>query len=150
MIIDAQNRFSNAQGITGTALSTDWIDQQELTGSPLNTTKDIGNGNEPLYLVVQVGTAFNTLTSLTITLESDSAADMATSATVHLSSGAIALASLTANTIVFAAPLPFGAYERYVRVRYTVGGSNPSTGTVTAFLTPDVQQWRAYRSASAV
>lgn len=145
MILDTQSMFSgtiasdgtrSGQAITATAISTNVIDTRALSGSP--TLADLGTTGTPVYLVVQVGAAFNTLTSLTITLESDSTANLATSATVHFSSGAILLAALTANTTLLRIPLPVGAtYERYLGVRYTVTGTNPTLGTVFAHLVFD-------------
>ena len=99
-----------------------------------------------MYLVVQVDEVFNLLTSLAITIESDSTADLATSATVHYSSGAILLATLAAG-YQFIIPLPPGDYERYVGARYTVTGTNPTTGQVSTFFTPDPQKNVIYPDA---
>lgn len=144
MIYDTQSAFSGAiaadgtrsgQAITATAISTNVIDTRagSKVGGP--TLADLGTTGLPVYLIVQVGQAFNTLTSLTITLESDSTANLATSATLHASLGAIPLASLTAGAVLARIPLPVGAtYERYLGMRYTVTGANPTQGTVFAFL----------------
>jgi len=145
MIQDTQSMFSGAiasdgtrsgQAITATAISTNVIDLRQPNGAP--ALADAGTTGVPVYLVVSVGQVFNNLTSLAITLESDSTANLATSATVHFSSGAILLAALTANTTLLRVPLPVGAnYERYLGVRYTVTGTAPSTGTVFASLVFD-------------
>jgi hypothetical protein len=145
MILDTQSMLSgtiasdgtrSGQAITATAISTNVMDARALTGSP--TLVDLGTVGADLYLVVQVSQAFNTLTSLTITLESDSTANLATAPTVHYSSGAIALAALTVNTTLLRLPLPVGAtYKRYLGVRYTVTGTNPTLGTVYANLVMD-------------
>jgi hypothetical protein len=81
-----------------------------------------------------------TATSLTITLESDSTADLATSATVHASSGAILTAALTANKVIWRTRMPFGDYERYLGLRYTVAGSNFTNLTLEAFLVSDLDR----------
>lgn len=147
MILDTQSMFSgtiaadgtrSGQAVTATAISTNVIDTRAGNSSGGPTLADLGTTGTPVYLVVQVGQAFNNLTSLTVTLESDSTANLATSATVHFSSGAIALAALTANTTLLRIPLPVGAnYERYLGVRYTVAGTAPTTGTVFAHLVFD-------------
>lgn len=144
MIQDTQSMFSGTiasdgtrtgQAITATAISTNVIDLRQPNGAP--ALADAGTTGLPLYLVVSVGQVFNNLTSLTITLESDSTANLATSATVHFSA-TILLAALTANTTVLRIPLPVGAtYERYLGLRYTVTGTAPSTGTVFASLVFD-------------
>lgn len=139
MYVDKKLEFSDGQAITATAISNNVVD---LIGA----SQDIGTG-EPTYLVVQVDETFNNLDDLTITLES-SAAEALTSATTHFSSGAIALANLTAGSQLVAVALPAGNYLRYLGARYTVGGATaPTAGQVSAFLTTDVQRWKAYPDA---
>jgi len=145
MILDMQSMFSgtvaadgtkSAQAITATAISTNVIDLRQPGGTPATADNGIMGGGG-LWLVIQTLAAFNTLTSLTITLESDSTANLATAAVVHFSTGAILLAALTANTVLARVVVPSGSYKRYLGVRYTVGGSNPTLGTVLAYLTFD-------------
>lgn len=141
MILDSQSRFSgviNADGtvtpqaITGTAVSQNVIDLRSA-GSGLPALVDEGIDGTDCYLVVQTNQAFNTLTSLTITLESDVATSLASAPVVHFSK-TIALAGLTANTQLVRVLLPSDDYKRYLGVRYTVTGTNPSQGTVQAFI----------------
>lgn len=124
------------QAITATATSTNVGDLR--AGSKVGGPALVNAGllGTPLYLIVRVGAAFNNLTSLTITLESSAASDLSSS-TVHFSSGAILLAALTANKQLLVVPLPVADYKRYLGLRYTVAGTNPSTGDVTAFLSMD-------------
>lgn len=145
MIFDLQSMFSGSvaadgtrsgQAITATAISSNVIDLRQPGGAPAVVDNGL-LGDNGLWLVVQIGQAFNTLTSLTITMESDSAAALNSAPVVHYSSGAIALANLTANKILLRVPLPSADYKRYLGLRYTVAGSNPSTGTVQAFLAFD-------------
>lgn len=145
MILDLQSMFSgtvaadgtkSAQAITATAISTNVIDLRQPSGAPALVDNGIPGG-AGLWLVVQTIQAFNTLTSLTITLESDSAAGLATAPVVHFSTGAIALASLTANTILARVPLPSASYKRFLGLRYTVTGTNPTQGSLLAHLTFD-------------
>lgn len=157
MILDTQSMFSgsiaadgtrSAQAITATAVSTNVIDLRQPNGAP--ATADNGILGPMLWLVVIVSQAFNTLTSLTVTLESDSASTLASSPVVHFSSGAVALASLTAGATIVRTPMPSGDYKRYLGVRYTVTGSNPTLGSVYAFLTMDVNRNVIYPSGFTV
>ena len=79
-------------------------------------------------------------------LASDSTANLATSATVHFSTGAITGANITAGARLATVCLPHGAYERYVGVRFTVSASFTAF-TVDAFLATDpAGVYRAYAS----
>lgn len=142
MYIDAKTELSDAQAVTSTAISSNVIDL-----GATNTLKDIGTGQD-VYLVVSTQTAATDSGSdatLTVTLESDSTANLATSATVHFSTGALAFAAFSsAGSVLAAVKLPAGNYERYVGVRYTVGSGPLTAGKFDAFLTTDVQSWRAY------
>ncbi|MBW8846759.1 MAG: hypothetical protein JF607_17470 [Burkholderiales bacterium] len=129
-----------AQAVTATALSTNIVDTRIAA---LPALQDAGIGGSMLYLVVCVKDAFNTLTSLTITLETDSTSNLATSPTTHLTFSVL-LAALTAGAVVACAPLPSGQFERYMAVRFTVVGSNPTLGSVIAYLTDTPPAWQAY------
>lgn len=152
MYIDTQSEFSDAQAVTSTAISTNVIDLQ--SESQANTLQNIGAG-EDVYLVVQTQTTATDTSSdatLTVSLESDSTADLATSATVHYSSGAIAFADFaTAGTRLVAVKLPeHASYERYLGVRYTVADGPLTAGAFDAFITKDVPNEAYYASGFAV
>lgn len=160
MYIDKNLEFSDAQAVTSTAISANVVDTLTIaeaagsTGIVENTTQDLGQSGE-LYLVVITHTAATDTGSdatLTITLESDSTADLATSATVHYSSGAIAFANFaTAGTRLVTVCLPHGLYERYLGVRYTVASGPLTAGAFDAFLTTDpAGVYRAYKTNFAV
>ncbi len=144
MILDAHNEFSDAQAVTSTAISTNVID----TGGD-STLKQLG-GPGAVYLVVKTQTTATDSGSdatLAVTLESDSTADLATSATVHASSGTLAFADFaTAGTTLMAVQLPQDAYERYLGVRYTVASGPLTAGAFDAFLTRDPQYWTAMQA----
>ena len=148
MILDAQNQFSDAQAVTSTAISTNVID----LGSD-NTLRDIGSG-KPVWLVIQTQTSCTDSGSdatVTFSLESDSTADLATSATVHYTSGALAFATYaTAGTIVLAIRIPAGSYERYLGVRYTVASGPLTAGKFDAFLVHDYAAFRSYADGAAI
>lgn len=143
MFIDKQNEFADSQAVTVTAISTNVID---LGATP--TTRNPAPG-EPIWLVIQVDTAATAAGAATVTfsLESDSTADLATSATVHWTSAAIGKATLVAGYLVAAIALPHGDYERYLGVRYTVATGPLTAGAFSAFLTADVQKWASYPDA---
>ena len=156
MILDLQTMFSGtvavdgtktAQAIVATAISTNVLD---LRNAATPALVDEGFSGPEIWLEVTVIQAFNTLTTLTITLESDSAVGLATLPVVHFSSGAIALAALTANTNVVRVQVPSADYKRYVGLRYTVGGANPTLGSLVAHLALDVQRNKTYPGSFTV
>ncbi len=140
MIFDVQSKLSDAQAITATAVSTNVLDLKD-TGRPYKFAADlvrnIGAGN-PIPLLVQVVEDFTLLTSLTFTLETSDAENL-TSSRVHWSSGAVLLASLIAGYKVPIFYVPNGPHLRYMGLRYTVAGTNPDAGKITAGLVADIQ-----------
>ena len=113
----------------------DVIDRK-ATGS---TLLDLGSG-EPVYLVIQVTTAYSGGTSAQFQLSSDSTADLATARINHLNTGAVAVASLTAGT-TFSYALPMEVtYKRYVGIWLTTVGA-VATGAINAFLTQQPESW---------
>lgn len=146
MYVDKQAEFSDSQAVTATAISTNVMDLIS-NSSGLNALRDIGTGQD-VYLVVMTTVAATDVSSdatLAVTLESDSTADLATSATVHFSTGALAFATFSpAGAVLAAVKLPKGEYERYLGVRYTVAAGPLTAGNFDAFLTTDVDAFRAY------
>lgn len=133
MILDSTNVFSDAQAIVATAASTNTIDLG-ATGIPVGGSaalaRDIGAGN-PLPIRIQIVEAFNTLTSLTIALQVDDNSAFSSPKTVE--SVVVPLADLTLGAVVKALYyVPRGTDERYARLNYTVTGTNPTLGKVTA------------------
>jgi len=127
MIIDRSLQPSVAQAITATAASSDYID--------LTQARDFAKG-EPIAPVVHIDEAFNTLTSLAIAVQVDDNTSFSSATTIATKS--INLAQLTLNAwVIFEALAPglLGATgEKYLRFYYTVTGSNPTLGKVTAGL----------------
>lgn len=139
MIIDKNLTFSENQAVTATAISANVIEFPTNGTVPYEAAaiaRDLGQGNE-LPLMIQVTEAFNNLTSLTISLESSAAAGL-TSATVHWTSPAIPLASLVAGYKPPIRILPDGTMLKYLGLRYTVTGTAPSTGKISAALATEV------------
>jgi len=135
-----------AQAITATAISTNVLDARQPNGAP--TLKDEGIFGQDLWLNVVVVQAFNNLTSLTVTFESDSASTLASAPVVHFSR-TIALAGLTAGAAI-RVQVPSDDYKRYLGLRYTVTGTAPTQGSVMAFLSLDPQRNVIYPSGFTV
>lgn len=152
MFLDKQNEFSDSQAVTVTAISTNVIDTLPMANNP-NLVQNLGaSANQAAaFLVLQVDTTFTAAgaATLTISLESDSTANLATSPTVHFTSAAIPVASLVAGTTLLVIPLPTGNYERYLGLRFTVGTGPFTAGAISGFITRDIQTWRPYATASA-
>ena len=135
MIFSAQQLFSNDQAITATAVSTNIIDlgtKGTPYGAATSFNRDVGKGTK-IPVLVQVTEAFNTLTSLTVTIETSDATDM--SSPTVLSSQTILLAALTVGKQLNVEVVPNGATGRYLGIRYTVAGTAPTLGKVTAGIT---------------
>ncbi len=134
MLFDKQNLFSDAQAITATAASTNVIDfgaPQTPKHAKNAITRDIGKGNKPA-LRIQVVEAFNTLTSLTVAVQVDDAEGFGTATTVMDMS--VPLASLIRGAVILPDVMPRGINKRYMRLNYTVVGTNPTLGKITAGL----------------
>ncbi|BEU88676.1 phage protein [Selenomonas sp. TAMA-11512] len=125
MILDKALQLSDAQAVTASAASTNYID-----------LKTAGASYAPVFVVATVDVAFAALTSLTISIQT--AADSAfTSPETLVSSGAIPVARLTKGAEVFKERLPIKT-KRYVRAYYTVAGGNATAGKITINMAKDV------------
>ena len=150
MILDLSTRFSSAQAVTVTAISTNVVDLRPQTGTPALVDEGIVGGD--LWLVVQTGAAATAAgaATVTVTLESDSDAALSTSPTVHYTSPAFSIAQMAANSTLLRLKLPSGNYERYLGLRYTVATGPLTAGTFTAFLTPDINRNLNYPSGFSI
>jgi len=145
MILDTRTEFCDAEALnTGGAGSY-------LVGDVIDTGGDGINFVDDLYLVIKVETTATSGGSATgqFHLVSDAGAAIATdgSATYHYSTSAIAVATLVAGYQVCAIRLPAGEYERYVGVLQTTGTAAFTAGKIDAFLTPNIDQWKAFADA---
>ena len=137
MITDKLLRLSDAQAILGTDLAaTDVID--------LSVARDIGEGTD-LYMVVTVITAFAGGTSIDFIVKGSTDATIVTGDTTLGSTGAIALASLTAGAqfVVRINPSIGSLGLRYIGAFYDVTGTM-SAGTVTTDIVTDIQDGKKY------
>lgn len=137
MIMDATNLFSNAQAVTATAASANIVDlgaTGTVYGAATAIPRDIGKGAS-VPLKVSVVESFNNLTSLTISVETDDNVGFASLRTVW-TSPAYPLADLaTGARLLLPDSIPLGTDERYVRLKYTVAGTAPTLGKITAGVT---------------
>lgn len=125
MILDAQHLFSDAQALTATADSTNYID--------LGVDRDIGRG-EPMAVVFTVDVAADSTTgNETYQFQVETDDNTSFSSSTIIGDRTILAAALTAGSRHV---IPLGyTNERYLQVVYTLGGTTP-TVTVTAFLQP--------------
>ena len=97
----------------------------------------MGIGQEE-YIVISVGTAVaGAGASVQFVLQSDDNSSFSSATTFPLT-GAVPVASLTANSVQYRGRLPIGL-ERYIRVAYIISGATTTAGTATAYLTNDLQ-----------
>ena len=148
MWIDERAEFADAASTSGAADST------ALVGDvmDLSSNRDIGQGH-PMYLVIQVTTAYAGGTSAQFVLASDSSATIAVDGTEtrHFQSDVFTDAQLTAGfTLVTALPMGDTArgedtagYERYLGILVVDVGTH-TAGSINAFLTPDPYGWTSY------
>jgi hypothetical protein len=160
MILDLQTMFSGVvsaagvktgDAVTATAISANVLDLRQSNSLLL---ADEGLNPDETWLIVQsdasaAWTAAGAAT-LTITLESDSTANLATTPVVHWSSAAIGKAAILASTVLARIPLPSADYQRYLGLRYTVATGPFTAGAILAYLTPDVQRNKTYPSGFTI
>lgn len=135
MIFDTTLLLSDAQAITASAASTNVIDlgaTGTVYGAAAALTRDDGKGMN-LKLHIQVVETFATLTSLTVAVQCDTADSFGSAKT--LTQQTIAVADLVAGKTFSIMSVPPGVDERYIRLNYTVAGTNASAGKITAGIT---------------
>lgn len=121
MIYDNRLKFSESQALTATAASTDNVD--------FSGDFDMGPGRT-LWAVVTVDVALaGTVPTFEVEIQTDDNSGFS-SATTIASSGTVTSAAAGTSFVI---ALPY-ANERYLRLRYVLGGTSP-TVTVTSFLT---------------
>lgn len=132
MYIDKRSQFSASQNITANAASTDVID--------LGATRKIGPG-EPMWIVIASKAApGGTTPTLTVAVQTDDASGFGSPAAIHTTAALSATDLALGKKVVI--PFPF-TNERFLRLNYTVGGTNPDF-TVDAWLTnQEPTSWEA-------
>ena len=128
MIIDKELKLSDQQAVTASAASTNYIDQTAA-----------GDAEKQMYLMVRCHTSAassNSSATMTISIQTDNNSSFS-SPTTLVSSAAMGVSSLVANTYLMKVRLPLGT-ERYIRVYYTIGTENLTAGKFDAFLAHDI------------
>ena len=129
-IMDRTGLFSDGQAVTATAASTNVVDLGTF-GPGIGYSRDKGLGTA-IPLEVAVTQSFNNLTSLTISVETDDNAAFSSPTTVFTSPAYTLAQSAAGAKYLLPDALPAGTSERYVRMKYTVAGTAPTTGKITA------------------
>lgn len=127
-MIDSLLEFSDNQKITATAKSTNIID--------LGKNREVAFGT-PVPLLVMVNEDFNNLTSLKVAVITSETENMADA--VELASSTVQAADLTKGKLIPLTFMPAGN-KGYVQLQYTVTGTAPTTGIVSASLTDVLPQ----------
>lgn len=133
MILDSQLSLSRAQSIAaaaGDVISTDIYD----TGA----AADAGIGQE-VFLQIGLNAAVTSGGAATVAFILQTATDSAFTTPVEFPlTPARALSALTANSTQYRGRLPVGLL-RFIRVVYRIAAATTTAGTVTTFLTEDIQ-----------
>lgn len=152
MYTDINLTFSSAQAITATAVSTSIVDLTGFgsgnapaisfgTASVFGADMGVGDGEAVPKIAVTVAAAFATLTSLMVSAQFavDNGSNAPGTYQTYAETGAIPVAALVAGARIGTFNLPnkpdtLAQYPlpRFIRLNYTVVGSNATTGTVNA------------------
>lgn len=132
MVFDQLSLLSDAQAITGSAVSTNVYDLGAPGIAAYNSVqlkRNLGKGMDTPFLI-QVVEDFNLLTSLQVIVQSDD--NSAFSSAKNVMSVTVPLADLKAGFIFPIDRLPRSITEQFIRLSYVVSGSAPSAGKITA------------------
>ncbi|MCG5241394.1 Bbp16 family capsid cement protein [Azospirillum doebereinerae] len=140
MIFDLQSLLSNAQAVTASAASTNLVDLKAhgtAFGHAAPLPRDWGKGKK-VPLLIQVVETFATLTSLTVSVQVDDNAAFSSPKTIATTPAVVA-ADLVAGRQFVIDAIPRGSDEQFLRLYYTVAGSNATAGKITAGAVPAIQ-----------
>lgn len=127
MILDEQGLFSNKQAITESCVSENVLDMGK---------REVSFGT-PVGLFIQIAKTFNNLTSLSIKVQTSMEEDFSSS--VDLVEQKILLAGLKKGEVSSIKFLPKGNLG-FLRLVYTVDGTNPTQGAIIAGIVDGVQE----------
>ena len=130
MFYDSLNMFSDQQAITATADSTKKV---HLGGLKLAGKMD------PIFIDIRVNAAFNNLTSLNVKLQQADTESGSYTDVPGGDAGTLLLAALGAGARFGIRILPRGVTKPWLKLVYTVVGTAPTTGKVTAALVREEQ-----------
>jgi hypothetical protein len=137
MLVPVNERFSNDQAITASAASTNLM--------ALGAIRNFAQGARPLYLVVQCTVAMTdggSNSTVTVTVETDALAAFGSATTTQTLEVFAALSAIGERRVVALGTA--AANEAFLRLTYTVANDVLTTGSFTAFLTPDPQLYSAF------
>lgn len=135
MILSANLIYSDKQAVTATAASTNIIDHGangRTYGGSADLGRDLGKGSK-IPILVQVVEDFADLTSLTVAFQVSATSAFGSPKTV--ASQTVDLAALKAGKQFSIDTMPLGSDQRYSRLYYTVTGTAPTAGRITAAVT---------------
>lgn len=138
MIRDAFDTFSKDQDISAVASAAS-TNVKDLRAA----LRNLGIG-ENLNVIVAVTTAFTDAgndSTATVTVESDDTAGFGSPVTRQTLFTIPALA--LAGDLFVARLQPFQTPEQFIRLFYTIGGGNLTTGKVSAWIGSDAHLWKA-------
>ena len=127
MILDEQGLFSNKQAITESCVSENVLDMGK---------REVSFGT-PVGLFIQIAETFNNLTSLSIKVQTSMEEDF--SSNVDLVEQKMLLDELTKGAVSSIKFLPKGNLG-FLRLVYTVEGTNPTQGAIIAGVVDGVQE----------
>ena len=127
MILDEQGLFSNKQAITESCVSENVLDMGK---------REVSFGT-PVGLFIQIAETFNNLTSLSIKVQTSMEEDF--SSNVDLVEQKMLLDELTKGAVSSIKFLPKGNLG-FLRLVYTVDGTNPTQGAIIAGIVDGVQE----------
>lgn len=134
MLTDSAFTLSRSQVFTATAASTDVYD---------NTTGgDLGRAHDA-RLVVSVPVAFAGGTSLDVQVQTSPVEGFGSGVVTLATTGAIALASLTAGAVLLDIPVPSNTL-RFIRINYVVVGTMSGGGAVDAHFVLNSPSYRTF------
>lgn len=133
--------LSSDQAVTADAISTNVIDLQSTP-----TLRDLAISGILVEFIVTE--AFATTVSIDISVESDSTANLATSATVHTTKNFL-LAALTLGTRFTMAIPPGQNVERYLGVRYNVN-TDATAGKFKTYVVLDSPSMQYFPDGSSI
>jgi hypothetical protein len=148
MIIDKNTEFADATSVGTPNNSTVNVG----SAIDLGVARDIGNG-QPVYVVFSVDTAITSGGAATVKFQvaSDATSSISTSTqTIHVTTGAIPVASLVAGyQVVVALPTEGLAYEQFLGVQVVeAAGQALTAGAISAFISLDPTGYKTYADAS--
>ena len=141
MFIDSSIEFCDGVTLSGTGIAVKKGEHIDLNATSDLTEHDLGSG-EPLYLVLNVSTAFSGGTNVKIDLRSGTADTLTGTFDIHWTTGTISASDygdLTGRTII-ALPKNVFKYRRYLGIFVTTSGA-VTGGVADVFLTKDVANW---------